>query len=123
MALLAGQAGVRAPAVLLATSFGNGAGVLVERRVHGRELGELDAGEIDDALRDEIRRQVDALHDAGIAHRELDRTNILVDDRGQPWLVDLDMALVTADRRLMKQDDADLRGALAGTAPSPTPRR
>jgi membrane-associated phospholipid phosphatase len=90
MALLASQAGVRTPAVLLVTSFGNGAGVLVERRVHGREL---------------------------------EPTNILVDDRGHPWLVDLDRALVTADRRLLEQDDADLRAALARPAPSPMPRR
>jgi undecaprenyl-diphosphatase len=117
MALLAARAGVRTPEVLLVTSFGSGAGVLVERRVHGREPGQLDPERTGDALLDELRRQVEALHRAGIAHRQLDPTNVLVDERGQPWLVDLDRALVTADRALLEADDAGLRDAIASLAP------
>jgi undecaprenyl-diphosphatase len=119
MALLAARAGVRTPEVLLVTSFGRGTGVLVERRVHGSELGRLDPARIDQELVDEIRRQVDVLHRAGIAHRQLDRTNLLVDEQGQPWLVDLDRALLTADPALLERDDADLREALGSPLAAP----
>src|SRR4029453_17352090 len=42
MALLAAAAGVRTPPVLLVRSFGNGAGLLVQQRVYGRDLTQLD---------------------------------------------------------------------------------
>src|SRR4029450_7319304 len=38
MGLLAAAAGVHAPPVLAVRSFGNGAGLLVQQRVHGRDL-------------------------------------------------------------------------------------
>jgi glycosyltransferase 2 family protein len=42
MGLLAAAAGVHAPAVLAVRSFGNGAGLLVQQRVPGRDLTQLD---------------------------------------------------------------------------------
>jgi undecaprenyl-diphosphatase len=113
MALLAAAAGVRAPKVLLVREFGYGAGLLVERRIHGRGLADLAPDAIDDALLAETWRQVSLLHQAGMAHGDLSATNLMVDDRGRPWLVDFDQA-VHAGERLQAVDVRALLDGLTG---------
>jgi len=112
MALLAARAGVRTPDVLLVRSFHNGAGLLVQQRVEGRELAALDAGQVDDALLIELWRQVGLLHRAGIAHGELVPANCLVDPDGRPWLVDFDQARAASNSALLERDRAQLLAAL-----------
>src|SRR6266566_4806622 len=58
MGLLAAAGGVQAPPVLLVGSFGNGAGLLVQQRVAGRDLTELGDGRLDDAMLADVWRQV-----------------------------------------------------------------
>jgi membrane-associated phospholipid phosphatase/tRNA A-37 threonylcarbamoyl transferase component Bud32 len=111
MVLLAAAAGVRAPKVLMVREFGYGAGLLVERRIHGRALADLDPGEVDDALLGETWRQVSLLHQAGFAHGDLVPANVMVDDRGQPWLVDFDQS-VHAGEELQALDVGSLLAAL-----------
>jgi undecaprenyl-diphosphatase len=112
MALLAARAGVRTPDVLLVRSFDNGAGMLVERRVTGRDLSGLEAGEIGDDLLTDLWRQVGLLHQGGIAHGELVAANLLVDPDSRPWLVDFDHAEAASDRALLERDRTDLLAAL-----------
>jgi undecaprenyl-diphosphatase len=113
MALLAARGGVRVPEVLLVRSFDNGAGMLVQQRVDGHNLQELEAGQIDDALLTELWRQVGLLHKAGIAHGELVPANCMVDTGGQPWLVDFDQARAAVASTLQDRDRAELLAALA----------
>jgi membrane-associated phospholipid phosphatase/predicted Ser/Thr protein kinase len=114
MALLAARAGIRTPEVLGVRSFDNGAGMLVQQRVHGRDLGQLDPGELDDTLLTEVWRQVGVLHKAGFAHGELVPANVMVDGDGQPWLVDFDQARAASAGTLQAQDRAELLAALTG---------
>jgi glycosyltransferase 2 family protein len=111
MALLAARGGVRTPEVLLVRSFDNGAGMLVEQRVHGGNLQELDAGQVDDALLTELWRQVGLLHQGWIAHGELVPANCMVDGDGRPWLVDFDQARASPGPAL-ERDRAELLTAL-----------
>jgi tRNA A-37 threonylcarbamoyl transferase component Bud32 len=112
MALLAARAGVRAPEVLLVRSFDNGAGMLVERRVPGVDLQQLEPTRIDDALLTELWRQVALLHRAGIAHGQLVPANCMVDPDGRPWLVDFDQARAAAHGPPLERDRAELLEAL-----------
>jgi len=112
MALLAARAGVHVPEVLLVRSFDNAAGVLVQRRVAGRDLARLDAGKVGDDLLTELWRQVGLLHRAGIAHGELVPANVMVEEDRRPWLVDFDQARAASDRALLDRDRDDLLAAL-----------
>jgi undecaprenyl-diphosphatase len=112
MALLAARAGVRTPEVLLVQSFDNGAGMLVQQRVNGPNLQELEAAEVDDALLTELWRQVALLHKARIAHGELVPANCMVGDDGQPWLVDFDQARAAVAGAPLDRDRAELLAAL-----------
>ena len=86
--LLADNAGVRVPRILLAANSPAMA-MLVQRDVAGEPLGALGADRVDDALLDALWRDVVQLHEARIAHCALDGEHVLVaagraDARGVP---------------------------------------
>ncbi len=117
MGLLAAAAGVRTPAVLLVRSFGNGAGLLVQQRVAGRDLTSPDtAGGLDQARLADIWRQVAGLRAARIAHHDLGLGSIMLDEHAKAWLVDFDRAEAAASDRLLDRDVAALLAALDGVA-------
>jgi membrane-associated phospholipid phosphatase len=113
LGLLAATAGVRVPRVLLAGRYGGGSGLLVERLVPGRSLEERDPDEVADATLAATWEQVARLHQAGIAHGDLGRHSVVVDDDGQPWLVDFDHAGAAASERARQADLVELLVALA----------
>ena len=112
MALLAATAGVRVPRVLLVRSFDSGAGMLVQARVAGRDLQQLEADLVEDALLTELWRQVALVHRAGIAHGELVPANCMVDEEGRPWLVDFDQSRAHPDKAALERDRAELLAGL-----------
>jgi glycosyltransferase 2 family protein len=61
--------GEHAPAVLLVRSVGNGAGLLVQQRVHGRDLTQLGGERLDRPRLTDLWEQVASLRRARIAHR------------------------------------------------------
>jgi undecaprenyl-diphosphatase len=118
MALLAAAAGVRTPPVLLVRSFGNGAGLLVQERLHGRDLTDLDGEPLDQVRLGDLWRQVAALRAARIAHRDLGLGSVMVDEHGLAWLVDFDRAEAAASQPLLDRDLATLLAVLDGVADS-----
>jgi glycosyltransferase 2 family protein len=112
MALLAATAGGHVPRVLLVRSFDSGAGMLVQARVAGRDLQQLEADLVEDALLTELWRQVALVHRAGIVHGELVPANCMVDEEGRPWLVDFDQSRVDPDKAALERDRAELLAGL-----------
>jgi undecaprenyl-diphosphatase len=119
MAMLARAAGVRAPETPLVTSFGNGAGLLVERRINGSTLAALATDRVHDRLAADLRAQVAALHGAGIAHQDLTGDNVMVDGAGRIWLIDFDQAVAGADSARMARDQQALEAMFADLAGRP----
>jgi glycosyltransferase 2 family protein len=116
MGLLAAAGGVQAPPVLLVGSFGNGAGLLVQQRVAGRDLTELGDGRLDDAMLADVWRQVARLRAARIAHGDLGLASVLLDEQGRAWLVDFDHAEAAASDPLLDRDLGTLLAALGRVA-------
>ena len=113
LGLLAGAAGVRTPRVILAGPYGNGSGLLVQRLIPGRSLEESEPGEVADASLAATWQQVARLHEAGIAHGDLGRHSVVVDEDGRPWLVDFDHAHAMAPEHLRQADLVELLASLA----------
>jgi undecaprenyl-diphosphatase len=113
LGLLAGAAGVRVPRVVLAGQYGNGSGLLVQRMIPGRSLEDADPATVADATIEALWGEVARLHQAGIAHRDLGRHSVVVDDDGRPWLVDFDNATAVASERLRQADLVELLVSLA----------
>ena len=113
LALLAGAAGVRTPRVVLAGSYGNGSGLLVQRMIPGRSLEDADAAGVSDDTLADAWQEVATLHEAGIAHGDLGRHSLVVDTDGRPWLVDFDHATAVASERARQADLVELLLSLA----------
>jgi glycosyltransferase 2 family protein len=112
MGLLAATAGVQAPPVLAVRSFGNGAGLLVQQRVAGRDLTDVDGPRLDQARLAAIWEQTARLRAARIAHHDLGLDSVMVDQQGQVWLVDFDQAEAAANQAALDHDAATLLAAL-----------
>ena len=113
LGLLAAAAGVRTPRVVLAGPYGNGSGLLVQELVPGRSLEELGPAEVTDATLEAVWEEVAKLHGAGMAHGDLGRHSLVVDEAGRPWLVDFDHAAALAPERLRQADLVELAISLA----------
>jgi uncharacterized membrane protein YbhN (UPF0104 family)/tRNA A-37 threonylcarbamoyl transferase component Bud32 len=85
--LLAHEAGVHVPEVVVAGRAGPGTALLVARGIPGRLLADLDGADITDGLLDALWDQVAALHGARIAHGALNASRVVVSDTG-PAIVD-----------------------------------
>jgi undecaprenyl-diphosphatase len=108
--LLARDAGVRVPRVVVAGTSGSLA-LLVVEEVPGRQLYDLTAPDVSDALLDDVWTQLRVLHGARVAHGKLDARHVLVDD-GDVALVSFDFAASSARFR---QTAADIAQLLAAT--------
>jgi membrane-associated phospholipid phosphatase len=113
LGLLAATAGVRTPRVVLAGPYGNGSGVLVQELIPGRSLEDLDPAEVTDATLEALWEEAAKLHRAGMAHGDLGRHSVVVDEAGRPWLVDFDHAAAIAPERLRQADLVELAVSLA----------
>jgi glycosyltransferase 2 family protein len=116
MGLLAAAGGVHVPPVLAVRSFGNGAGLLVQQRVAGRDLTQLGGERLDQGRLADLWGQVVSLRAARIAHHDLGLASVMVDEDGRVWLVDFDRAEATASQKLLDHDAATLLAALDGVA-------
>lgn len=111
MTLLAARHGVRCPVILAVEPVGAEEFVVVVEHVAGRLLSDLSDAELTPVLVD-AWRQVDALHEAGIAHRNLQLDQLLLDDDGAVWLRDISLGEPAATTSALEADTVEM---LAGT--------
>lgn len=81
------------PVACCVTRFGltYEAALLTVRIPGARALASLlNAGEADEALLKRVGAMIKRFHQAGLDHVDLNARNILVDEAGKPWLIDLD---------------------------------
>ncbi|HZU73985.1 MAG TPA: lysylphosphatidylglycerol synthase domain-containing protein [Acidimicrobiales bacterium] len=117
--LLADRAGVRTPPVMMAGDLGHGPALIVRQKVEGHRLSQLHAGDCHDAMLDEIWRQVSQLGEARIAHHDLRADNVLIDAKGEPWILDFAFARAGAADGPLAQDLAETLVSLASVVGIP----
>jgi tRNA A-37 threonylcarbamoyl transferase component Bud32 len=105
--LVAAQAGVRVPAIVTAALGPDGDALVVTRQPDTRPLEDASPDSVADETLEELWRQVDRLHAAGISHGRLNLGNIVVDGDA-PMLVDLSAATLGAPRSALDIDMAEL---------------
>jgi glycosyltransferase 2 family protein len=111
--VMAERAGVIVPSVQRVIKAGSDAALLVMNWVDGSPLEQLPAGRVTDALLTRLWADVDKLHKAKIAHRSLRTANVMVDHHGPPVIADFSFSELSATRRQMDLDVAELLASLA----------
>ena len=117
--LLAERAGVGTLPVLLAGEIEHGPPFLIRQQIDGRPLATMPAEDVDDALLEEVWRNVVALGAARIAHHDLRASSILVDSGGGIRITDFTFSRVGGPDGQNCQDVADTLVSLASVVGSP----
>lgn len=115
LALLADRAGVRTPRMVASGVVEGGGAFLAEELVRGRTLDTVSPHEVQDDVLIKVWLQVRLLHQARLAHRDLRRTNVMVDDAGDACVLDFGFAEAAATDRRLGQDVAEMVTSLALT--------
>jgi undecaprenyl-diphosphatase len=113
LSLAAASRGIHTPQLVTVAEIGTDGALLAYRRIEGGPLDELSLEAVPDWLLTHVWREVSELHDAGIAHRDLRLANLLMDDKGRPWLIDFGFAELAASESLRARDVAELIGSTA----------
>ena len=111
--LMAEQGGVHVPHVERIAEAADGSALLAMNFVDGRALGEVSSDEITNDMLQRVWADVGRLHRAGIAHRSLRTSNVMVDRQGDPWIVDFSFSELAATDRQIAVDVAELLASLA----------
>jgi glycosyltransferase 2 family protein len=105
--LMAAQAGVRVPQVLTVGLGPDGDALLVTRQPDLPALELASPDDVSDELLDDVWRQAEQLHLAGISHGRMNASNVIVED-GKAVLVDLSAATLGAPQSSLDIDLAEL---------------
>jgi glycosyltransferase 2 family protein len=105
--LMAAQAGVRVPEVVTVGLSPEDDALLVVRQPDVEPLELAGPDHVSDDVLEDLCRQVERLHAAGISHGRLNASNVLVTD-GKPMLVDLSAATLGASVSSLDMDLAEL---------------
>ncbi|HEX3453238.1 MAG TPA: lysylphosphatidylglycerol synthase transmembrane domain-containing protein [Gaiellaceae bacterium] len=115
--VLAARAGVRVPELVVAGTAGPNTALAAVRPLAGTTLAERDPDSVDDALLDDLWRQVAEMHGARVAHGALHADHVVVTSDGRPGIVSFDSAATAATGFQRGADVAELlvaTGALVG---------
>jgi tRNA A-37 threonylcarbamoyl transferase component Bud32 len=113
VSLQARDVGVRTPRLRAIAEVGSDSMLIAFDHLEGETLESLDGDAIDDGLLRAVWAQLGDLRDHRIAHRDLRRANIVVDEAGAPWLVDFGFSEVAVPDARLDADVAQLLSALA----------
>jgi undecaprenyl-diphosphatase len=111
--MIAERAGVHVPRIHGVVNSPDGSVMLVMEFIDGESLAELPADQVTDKVVEQLWRQVECLHRAGIAHRSLRTANVMVDGDPRPWIVDFSFSELGASARAVDLDVAELLASLA----------
>jgi uncharacterized protein (TIRG00374 family) len=111
VSLLARDAGVKTPRLRAAAAVGDDAMLLAYDLIDGRSLDSFE-DEISDGLLDDVWEQAAILRRCGIAHRDLRRANVFVDNNHECWVIDFGFSEAAAAPQLLNNDVAQLLASL-----------
>lgn len=108
--------GVRTPRLRGVVQVGDDSMLLAYEMIAGSSVDRLADGDVTDDLMREVWRQIALLRRYRIAHRDLRRANVFVDDAQVPWMIDFGFSEAAASAVLMRADVAQMMASFVVVA-------
>ena len=115
MALEASRAGVRTPALFGLAEASESMLLVTEHVVGARSFDEVDPSSLSDSVLEQLWDQVRRGHAAGLAHRELAASSVVLDAEDQIWLLDWDSGETISNELSRRVDLAQTLALVATT--------
>ena len=112
VSLAARDVGVVTPRLRAVAGVGD-AMLLAYDAIDGSSLDRLPDDAITDTVMRDVWSQIDVLRTHRIAHRDLRRANVFVDDDLTPWMIDFGFSELAADHSLLAADIAQMLASFA----------
>jgi undecaprenyl-diphosphatase len=107
----AGLVGVRSPRFIATGPIGEDGRFAAYSDVSGSTFDDV-AGDLDETTMRATWSMVVTMHRAGIAHRDLRTANLMVDEHGEPWIVDFAFGEMAATEEQKRLDVVELLASL-----------
>jgi undecaprenyl-diphosphatase len=116
IALMARDIGIRTPRLRGVVDVGSDSMLLAYEMIDGSSLDGVPDEEVTDDLMRGVWRQVQLLRSHRIAHRDLRRANVFVQDDGTPWLIDFGFSEAAVGDGILDADVAQMLASFAVVA-------
>lgn len=116
VALIARDVGVRTPRLRGIVDVGGDSMLLAYDMIGGGSLDGVTDEAVTDALMRSTWEQIAVLREHRIAHRDLRRANVFVEDDGTPWMIDFGFSEVAVDQSILDADVAQMMASLVVVA-------
>ncbi len=113
VALHARNVGVRTPRIRAVVDVGTDSMLLAQDMIDGSSIDSVPPGRLTDDVLAAIWGQVALFRTNRIAHRDLRRANVFLDNDDQPWMIDFGFSELAASDVLLNADVAQLVASLA----------
>ena len=115
VALQARDVGIATPRMRAIAQIGEDSMLIAYEMIDARRLDQVRRDELSDAFLRALWQQIVCLREHHIAHRDLRRANLLVDDDGEPWITGFAFSEVAASGDQLDGDVAQLLASLSLT--------
>jgi uncharacterized protein (TIRG00374 family) len=115
LSMRASAVGIRTPRLEAVSTIGVGGMLLAYLAIDGASLDRVPPDDLDDAVLDEVWKQLQHMRDAGIAHRDLRLANVFLGADERAWIIDFGFAELAASDLLLDTDVAELLGSTASS--------
>jgi undecaprenyl-diphosphatase len=113
IALMARDIGIRTPRLRGVVDVGSDSMLLAYEMIDGSSLDGVEDAAVTDDLMRAVWRQIAELRSHRIAHRDLRRANVFVQDDGTPWIIDFGFSEAAVDDGILDADVAQMLASFA----------
>jgi uncharacterized protein (TIRG00374 family) len=105
--------GITTPRIISVFEVARNKWAQAQTAINGSSLDKVEPGKVTDKVLDGVWDEIQNLHAANIAHRDLRAANVFLQKNGKPWLIDFGFSEASAPAEAMVRDNVELLASLS----------